>query len=243
MSNDDTDDAPAFMTGEQPPEQGGVPAPAGAPPPPAAPDLMSEVLEDVGDGATALAKLAARYGLKEDDPAWLVAIAVRDATAAGVVAEKAAGRIEDATRGISDKIFNQTMAAGKDVATTLRGEGTTISQAIVQAVTTAGEQVGAELQQAALAAKPVILRDWRAALMEAAAAEAKRRGSLAAMSSWVSVLVACAFFMFAGGALVHEYEVAQNHILPSGYALTHKANGTPDCGFIQGFGQVCGVRH
>lgn len=243
MSNDNDDDMPSFATEDQ-----GGPAPAGSPSPPPVlppvahvPDLMSEAMDSVGDGATAVAKIASRYGLREDDPAWLIAVAVRDATAAGVVADKAAGRIESATAGISQKIYDQTLAAGKETATTLKGEGARISQAIVKAVTVTGQAVGAELQQAALAAKPVILRDWRAALMEATAAEAAKRNSLAAASSWVSVLVACIFFMFTGATLVHEYEVAQNHLLPSGYRLIYKTNGHPDCGFIRGIGQVCGV--
>lgn len=232
MSNDNDDDMPAFLATE---EQG-VPASAGAPPSTdAALDLMSEVMDSVGDGATALAKIAARYGLKEDDPAWLVAIAVRDATAAGVVADRAAGRIETATRDVSKTIYDQTLSAGRDVATTLKGEGVRISQAIAKAVTATGQQVGDELQRAALAAKPIILRDWRAALMEATASEASRRNSIAAATSWVTVLITCCIFMISGALLVHEYEAYSHHLLPPGYALIYKANNRPDCGLTTAY--------
>ncbi|MHB1608970.1 MAG: hypothetical protein ACYCXX_10135 [Acidiferrobacter thiooxydans] len=240
MSNDDDDDMPSLPIADQ---QEPEPASPVLPPVAHVPDLMSEAMDSVGDGATALAKIAARYGLKEDDPAWLVAVAVRDATAAGVVAEKAAGRIEDATRDVSKTIYDQTLAAGKETAATLKGEGTRISQAIVKAVTVTGQAVGAELQQAALAAKPFVLRDWRAALVEAAAAEAKRRNSLAAASTWASVTFACIFFAITGAALVHEYEVAEAHLLPPGYSLIYKPNGQPACGTIPKYGEVCGVRY
>ncbi len=156
---------------------------------------------------------------------------VSSATEAGAVAAQAAERIEDATRGIGDTIFKQTVSAGKDVATTLKGEGVAISQAIVQAVTTASQQVDAELQQAALTAKPIILRDWRAALMDATASEAKRRGSLAAASSWVSVAAACMFFMFAGGAFVHEYEASKARITPANLRVYAQPGG----GYIAAF--------
>jgi hypothetical protein len=245
MSNDNDDDMPSFATEDQ-----GVPASAGSPSPPPVlppiahvPDLMSEVLDGAGADTTALAKVAAKYGLREDDPAWLIAVAVRDATAAGVVADKAAGRIEAATRDVSKTIYDQTLAAGKETAATLKGEGTRISQAIVKAVTITGQAVSAELQQAALAAKPVILRDWRAALIEATASEAAKRNSLAAASTWASVTFACIFFAITGAALVHEYEVAEAHLLPPGYSLIYKPNGQPACGTIPKYGEVCGVRY
>ena len=167
---------------------------------------------------------------------------VASATEAGAVAAQAAERIEDATRGIGDTIFKQTVSAGKDVATTLKGEGVAISQAIVQAVTVTGQKVGGELQQAALAAKPVILRDWRAALVEAAADEAARRNSLAAATSWITVLITCGLFLAGGVILTHEYEAYNQYLLPSGYSLNVLQNGKPNCGYVDAVrGFVCVV--
>ena len=91
MSDDYDDDMPQ-MTHKAPNEE----APSGALP--QAPentnvDPMGEVMRAVGASAPDLARIATRYGITEGDPAWTLALAVRDATAAGAVADQAAGRI------------------------------------------------------------------------------------------------------------------------------------------------------
>lgn len=250
MNNDDDDDIPSFTTTE---EQG-RPASAGSPPQPSnPPDLMSEVLESVGDGATALAKIAARYGLKEDDPAWLVAVAVRDACAAGDNAALAAGRIESATRDVADKIYTQTVRAGDDLKdlvsrgireTTLE-VGKKIGGAIQIVVQRGAEQIkeaAGEVDQTARDQLAKMVQEYRGYLTQAAASEASRRNSLAAATSWISVLVTCIVFLAGGAILTHEYEAYTRHLLPSGYSLNVLQNGKPNCGYVDAVrGFVCVV--
>ncbi|WP_297391155.1 hypothetical protein [Acidiferrobacter sp.] len=188
-----------------------LPASAGSPPQPeTAQDLMSEVLEGAGADATALAKIAARYGLREDDPAWLVALAVRDATAAGVVAAEAAGRIESATRAVADQVFQQAQLAGADIAA---AAGQAIEQktlaagsALVQVIKhSAGEGAAAlkaaamSLPAAAAGQRDAILADWKAALGATAAQEAATRARHGEWKIMGGIALGMALMAAAGG--------------------------------------------
>ncbi len=184
MSNidNDADDMPSFATEEQ-----GGPASAGSPPQPAdPPDLMSEVMDGAGSTAPALAKIAARYGLREDDPAWLIAVAVRDATAAGTVADQAAGRIEAATRGVGDLVFRQAQMAGQDIAESagkaIESKTLEAGQALVTVIQHSAQAGAAALKAAAMALptaaaaqRDAILSDWKAALADTTAREVAQR--------------------------------------------------------------------
>ncbi len=204
----DADDMPSFTTEEQ-----GGPASAGSPPQPAdpPPDLMSEVMDGTGSTAPALAKIAARYGLREDDPAWLIAVAVRDATAAGAVADQAAGRIEAATREVADQVFRQAQRAGQDIAATaataIETKTLEAGQALVTVINHAAQSGAGALKAAAVglpaaanAQRDQILAEWRAHLASAAAREAAHR---ARKSEWWMGGIGLA--MMAASALLGGY--------------------------------------
>ena len=148
------------------------------------PDLMSAVMTAAGPSAPQVAMIAARYGIKEDDPAWILAAAVRDATAAGAVATTAATRIESATQGISDQIYKTTVAAGADlkagVAQAIEDKTVEAGQALVGAIAHAAGKGAADLQKAAAGLDRMgaekgaaFVETWKCDLARAVASQAK----------------------------------------------------------------------
>ncbi len=220
-------------------------------------DQVTDALS--GTDATTLLKIASRYGVAPEDPLWSAVLILLGSQKAASETMEAAGKIEHAGDALSEKIFTQTVAAGDELKKVLSAEAAKSAQDIVQKLMrgiltaidkplTAGvqkiEEAAGGLDAAAQAQRAAIISQWKKDLASAASAEAAKRNSLAAASTWISVLVAGVIFMIAGGTLVHEYEVASDHLLPSGYTLIYEANGHPDCGSLQGInGQVCGVRH
>ena len=200
---DDDMDMPSLPVADQP-----EPASAGSPPRPADhPDLMSEVMDGTGSTAPALAKIAARYGLREDDPAWLIAVAVRDATAAGAVADQAAGRIEAATREVADQVFKQAQRAGQDIAataaTTIETKTLEAGSAIVTVIQHAAQAGAGALKAAAVglptaaaAQRDQILAEWRADLAATAAQEAAHRARKGEW--WLMAAIAATMAAMAG---------------------------------------------
>ena len=271
MSDHDDDDMPQISVPEAQNEEE---APSGALPPSTettdgpmegasastdAPsiDQVTDALE--GKDAAALLKIASRYGVTHDDPLWSAILILLGSQKAAKQTLEAAGKIAVAGDALGEKIFTQTVKAGDDLKKVLSEAAAKSAQDIVQKLMrgiltaidkplTAGvqkiEEASGGLDAAAQAQRATIISQWKKDLASAASAEAAKRNSLAAASTWISVLVAGVIFMIAGGALTHEYEVASDHLLPSGYTLIHEANGHPDCGSLQGInGQVCGVRH
>ncbi len=204
MSDDYDDDMPQ-MTHKAPNEE----APSGALP--QAPentnvDPMGEVMRAVGASAPDLARIATRYGITEGDPAWTLALAVRDATAAGAVADQAAGRIEAATQAVGDLVFRQAQRAGADIAASagqaIEQKTLEVGSALVQVIKhSAGEGAAAlkaaamSIPSAAAAQRDQILAEWRSSLAATAAQEAAhraRRGEWWLMAAIVVTMAAMA---------------------------------------------------
>ncbi|MDA8390867.1 MAG: hypothetical protein M0Z76_09095 [Gammaproteobacteria bacterium] len=162
-------------------------APSGAlPQAPESADPMGEVMSHAGPEAPAIARIATRYGITEGDPAWVLTLAVRDATAAGVVAAEAAGRIEAATREVADQVFRQAQRAGQDIAATaataIETKTLEAGQALVTVINHAAQSGATALKAAAVglpaaanAQRDQILAEWRAALAATAAQESATR--------------------------------------------------------------------
>ncbi len=255
MSSDYDDDTPQMPEAH---DDTAEEAPSGALPPPTETTAPIDQVTDALDGATATAllKVANKYGVSVDDPLWSAVLILLGSQKAANETMEAAGKIEHAGDALSEKIFTQTVAAGDELKKVLSAEAAKSAQDIVQKLMrgiltaidkplTAGvqkiEEASGALDAAAQAQRATILGEWRKDLASAANAEAARRKTFTVAATWTSVLAACIFFVITGAALLHEYEVASNHILPSGYRLIYKTNGHPDCGFIRGIGQVCGV--
>lgn len=206
MSGDYDDDTPSLHQ-EVPQDKE---APSGALP--QAPgntsaDPMGEVMVAAGPEAPTIARIATRYGITEGDPSWILAIAVRDATAAGAVAAEAAERIEAATRGVGDLVFRQAVAAGADIAAsagqaieTKTVEAGSALVAVIQHSAQAGaaalKAAAMSIPSAAAAQRDAILSDWKAALTTTAAEEAAgraRRGE-----RWLMAAIAATMAAMAG---------------------------------------------
>ncbi len=222
-------------------------APSGAVPPP---DLIGDLLKAAGTAAPTVGAIMARYGIRDDDPALLLAAAVRDAAAAGVVAERAAGRIEDATRAIGDLIFDQTRRAGEDlqggVKTAVNASmsaGAKMVAKIIGDAASAGAatltQAAADLEQKGESAGEDFIRSWRLHATKALDSHAR--------SSLRRSLVLIVWFIFAalllGGGVVWGLLDWTGHIIPWKYHLVI-FQGRPDCGYAAALQRlVCGVTH
>ena len=162
---------------------------APAPPPGGTPvSLRDRALEGLDpETRSAVILEASDSGVRDrDDSAWLMFRKLRDATDAAAIADRAAMRIEAATHGVGQTIFNQTVRAGDDLKVLLAAgieEKTVEAGSAVVTVINHATQAGAAAIKKAAASLPVaaaqqreeILADWRAALASTAAQEAATR--------------------------------------------------------------------
>lgn len=165
-------------------------APSGATPPQT---QMEEVFDRLGPDAGVLAKITSHHGITPRDPLWSAVqtlLDVRDertgAEAAAGRAADAAARIEAATHGVGETIFNQTVRAGDDLKNLISAgiEEKTVEagQALVAAIAHAAGQGAADLKKAAADLPKLVakkkeetLTDWQASLASTAAQEAASR--------------------------------------------------------------------
>jgi hypothetical protein len=225
-------------------------------PPEASPmDRVTDTLS--GTDATTLLKIATRYGVTHDDPLWSAVLILLGSQKAAQETLAAAGKIESAGNDLGAKIFAQTARAGDELKMALSSEATRAGSDLVKKITvglvaaidkpvTKGVQQIAEavggLDAAAQAHRNAILAEWRKDLTSAAASEAAKRSSLAAATSWVTILITCGLFLAGGVILTHEYEAYNRSLLPTGYSLDILQNGKPNCGWVPAVrGLVCAV--
>ncbi len=196
MSNDNKIPEPAFENQQEK-------APSGATPP------MEAVFDQIDPtDATALARAAVQYGVSQQDPLWCAVQAVLDArdermgaAAAAGQAAHAAEKIEDATRGVGQIIYDQTVRAGTDLkavlSAALEEKTVEVGRAVVDVIrysasegAAAIKKAAASLPAAAAVQRDAILADWRAALASTAAQEAATR---ARRDEWWVIGVSIAF--------------------------------------------------
>ena len=145
-------------------------APEGASPPQ---DLVLDALPK--ETATDILKTVQRFGVREDDPLWVAILAILHARDLTLSVQDATTRIEDATKGVGEIIFNQTLHAGNDLKALLAAgiEEKTVEVgravvAIIQHSTQEGAKAiakaAAGLPAAATAQRATILADWQSAL-------------------------------------------------------------------------------
>jgi hypothetical protein len=162
-------------------------APSGATP-------LETVLDRIDPtDATALAKAAVQYGISQQDPLWCAVQAVLDArdermgaAAAAGQAAHAAEKIEDATRGVGQIIYDQTVRAGTDLKAVLSAalEKKTLEAArtvvdVIRYSTNEGaaaiRAAGSSLPAAAAAQRDGIIQGWKIDFSSLAAQEAAQR--------------------------------------------------------------------
>ena len=180
--------------------------PSGGAPPVSLRDRALEGLDPETRNAVILE--ASDMGVRDrQDAAWLMFRKLRDASDAAAGADRAAGRIEAATRSVADQVFRQAQAAGADIAATaataIEGKTVEAGQAIVAVIQHSAQAGAAALKAAAMsipsaaaAQRDAILSDWKAALTTTAAEEAAgraRRGE-----RWLMAAIAATMAAMAG---------------------------------------------
>ena len=76
-------------------------------------DLVLDALPK--ETATDILKTVQRFGVREDDPLWVAILAILHARDLTLSVQDATTRIEDATKGVGEMIFSQTVHAGNDL--------------------------------------------------------------------------------------------------------------------------------
>lgn len=251
---DDRDDyIPGVDDQEQEPPEGG------SPPSPVPEKTAQEIVLDALPRATAqdLLKTVHKFGVREDDPLWIAILVILHANELVTATASAAGRVETAGKDLGDMIFTQTIKAGGELKANMDEAATTTTKAMVQQLTKGivaaiskpfGEGVK-NIEEAIGAVdshvekeRAVILATWRKDLASAAAREARRRSLVIAAVSWGTILLTCAACITIGAGVTWGVLDMTGHLLPWGYHLLVRPNGTPYCGAFHG-AYVCGVTH
>ena len=232
--------------------------PLATPPPDPAPTApIDQVAEGMGEDAAALLKIAARYGVTHDDPLWSAVLILLGSREAAQNTVEAAEKVKSAGKDLTDVIFAQTIRAGGDLKETIdkatTAAATTAVQRLTKGIIAAVEKPFAqgikkiesaigEVDEHAEKERAVILATWRKDLASAAAREARRRSLVIAAVSWGTILLTCAACITIGAGVTWGVLDMTGHLLPWGYHLLVRPNGTPMCGIFHA-ADVCGVMH
>ena len=224
-------------------DQGAAPAaPASAPA-----NAMQEVMSAVSDRAGDFASIAMRYNVKEDDPAWLLALAVLDTSTAAEQAVGAADRIEKSAAGVGDAIYKQTIQAGNElqdvIKTALANEVIKTGKSLLQAIKVAADS-GAQKIEVAAAGIDDVARQQQALIVRrlhadfAAAAKAETKARYA--RSWLAIAFTLLLTLALGAGLAITAGYLDGKVLPWGWHVA--TPGPADCGTIttiRGTGKAC----
>ena len=228
-------------------------------------DFMSQTIDKLPpDRAVAVAKLAARYRLAENDPAWLLVNAVVDTEAASKAAVEAAGAAATAAAQtaaeaakIPDQVYQGTIRAGAD----LRGQVEAAGKSVVETAATEAARVQtaltAAVAQAAAAGAGVLGKavqgmdtNAKARIEEiiargvhevGAAVRADARAAVAGRMarSWGMVGGLLLLFMLMGGVGVWGGLYATHHITPMNMPISTNSQGHRLCGTLRIGTQAC----
>ena len=136
--------------------------------------------------ATDILKTAQRFGVREDDPLWVAILTILHAHDLTESVQDASTRIEDATKGVGEMIFNQTVRAGDDLKTLLKQAleektlevGRTVVDVIRYSTNEGAAAIRAaasSLPAAAAAQRDGIIQGWKIDFSSLAAQEAAQR--------------------------------------------------------------------
>ncbi len=187
-----------------------------------------------------------------DDIAWLLVKSFINAWAGAAASTNAAERIEVATRGIADQIYQTTVRAGADlkgvIDTDIRKGAVDVGRATVKAIMvsiTQGaeklQEVAADLDKIAQEKGAQFAASWRAQAARAGEEQARAALQKAIAIRWGVVATTIAVSMVVGVILATEFIDLTGHLLPWADHLA-TVNGRPDCGFAKALGgRVCGV--
>lgn len=223
-----------------PPSGGVTPAPR---------DLALSGLSDAEKHEVVTA--AADLGVSNrEDATWILIRKTRDGIEAARVAYDAASKIEAATAGVGDVIYNQTIRAGTDlqagvkaaIDTSMTTGADMVAKIIVKAANKGASALAvaaANLENKGEAATEDFVRRWRLAAVNAVTTQARAslRRSIAMIGGFIF-----AALLFGGGVAWWLMDMT-GHLLPWSYHLV-VFRGRPDCGYASALQRlVCGVTH
>jgi hypothetical protein len=221
------------------------------------PSLRDVVLESIppDQRAEAITRAAELGVVRSDDIGWALLGTERASIAAAQAAGEAAAATQEAAAKIPDAIYQSTVKAASDVRAIVGDEvkqrGVELGQGLAAAIRAAADMGAAALKQAAAdlpavaaASQDEIVRDWKAALAQAARDEA--RGALAGRMARSWGLVVGLLLLAAGTGAGGMWAAARlsGHLTPWADPLRVGPTGAPVCGVLRAVpGQrVCLVR-
>ena len=261
MAEDFDDDMPTLPpatdtdTGTDTQDAAPAPPPGGAPIPESAPvSLRDRALEGLDpETRSAVILEASDLGTRDrNDASWMLFRKLRDATDAATAADRAAERIEAATRGVGDQIYQNAVRAAADLKGIINADirknaadvGRATANAIMITVNKGADkiqEVVADLDKIAQEKGAQFAASWRAQAARAGEEQAKAALQKAIAIRWGVVVGTILLSMICGIVLAYGVLDISHHILPWADHLI-SINNRPDCGYFRGIpGRVCGV--
>ena len=200
-----------------------------------------------------LIEQASAMGIRADeDTAWLLVKSFINAWAGAAAATTAAERIEAATRGVGDQIYQNAVRAAADLKGIINADirknaadvGRATANAIMITVNKGADkiqEVVADLDKIAQEKGAQFAASWRAQAARAGEEQAKAALQKAIAIRWGVVVGTILLSMICGIVLAYGVLDISHHILPWADHLI-SINNRPDCGYFRGIpGRVCGV--
>ncbi len=266
MDDDDCDhDMPSVPTDTGETENGAVSATDAVQPvadePEAQPAVISTKQEALRglppEWRERLIEQASAMGIRaDDDTAWLLVKSFINAWAGAAAATGAAERIEVATRGIGDQIYQNAVRAAADlkgvINTDIRKNAADVGRATANAIMITInkgadkiQEVVADLDRIAKEKGDQFVASWRAQASRAGEEQAKAALQKAIAVRWGIVAVTIALSIVTGAVLATELIHLTGHLLPWKFALVTNAHGVSECGLTNAYPRnpMCWVRN
>ena len=265
MAEDYDDDMPALPpatdtdTGTDTQDAAPAPPPGGAPVLEGAPvSLRDRALEGLDpETRSAVILEASDQGIRDrNDSAWMLFRKLRDATDAAISANRAAARIEAATRGVGDQIYQTTVRAATDlkgvIDADIRKNAVDVGRATANAIlvsinkgTEKIQEVVADLDKIAEEKGAQFAASWRAQAARAGEEQAKAALQKAIAIRWGVVTMTIIISIVAGAIIATGFADLTGHLLPWKWALITNPQGLSECGLTRGYphNPMCWVRN
>ena len=204
-----------------------------------------------------LIEQASAMGIRADeDTAWLLVKSFINAWAGAAAATTAAERIEAATRGVGDQIYQTTVRAAADLKGVINADirqnaadvGRATANAILVSINKGTEkiqEVVADLDKIAQEKGAQFAASWRAQAARAGEEQAKAALQKAIAIRWGVVTMTITISIVAGALIATGFADWTGHLLPWKWALITNPQGLSECGLTRGYphNPMCWVRN
>ena len=207
------------------------------------------------DKAAEFLKLLNKFGVDHEDPLVTHINILLDTKEAGDNALSAASRIEAATRGVGDQIYQTTVRAAADLKGVINADirqnaadvGRATANAILVSINKGTEkiqEVVADLDKIAQEKGAQFAASWRAQAARAGEEQAKAALQKAIAIRWGVVTMTITISIVAGALIATGFADWTGHLLPWKWALITNPQGLSECGLTRGYphNPMCWVR-